>query len=298
MRNGTVWLDDQGHPIQAHGGMIARFGHKWYWYGENKGAPNCPGTTRVDVIGVSCYSSNDLHTWHHEGVVLPAVTDDLSSPLHPSQVLERPKVLHCEKTGQYVMWFHSDSPNYMRAQAGCAVADSPVGPFRFVKAQCPNRLDCRDMTVFVDEEQHAWLVHSGNWNKTLFFSRLTDDYLDFTGEYHAAFIDQEREAPALCYQDGQYWCVTSGCTGWAPNSALYAASRFMTSGWKLIDNPCSGPEARKTFHGQPTYIFQQDGQHYLLLDHWKPRELCKSAYSILPVHIRDGLMDIPWQEEF
>lgn len=166
MKNGTVWLDDQGQPIQAHGGMIARFDQKWYWYGENKGAPNCPGTTRVDVIGVSCYSSDDLHTWHHEGIVLPSVPEDPSCPLHPSQVLERPKVLHCERTGKYVMWFHSDSPNYMRAQAGCAVADSPVGPFRFVRAQCPNRLDCRDMTVFVDQEKRAWLVHSGNWNKT------------------------------------------------------------------------------------------------------------------------------------
>ena len=54
MRNGEIWLDDEGRPIQAHGGMIARFGEKWYWYGENKDAPNCPGTTRVDVIGVSC----------------------------------------------------------------------------------------------------------------------------------------------------------------------------------------------------------------------------------------------------
>ena len=63
VRNGDIWLDDEGRPIQAHGGMIARFGEKWYWYGENKDAPNCPGTTRVDVIGVSCYSSADLHAW-------------------------------------------------------------------------------------------------------------------------------------------------------------------------------------------------------------------------------------------
>ena len=37
MKNGTCWLDDQGKLIQAHGGMIIKFGDLYYWYGENKG---------------------------------------------------------------------------------------------------------------------------------------------------------------------------------------------------------------------------------------------------------------------
>lgn len=32
----------------------------------------------------------------------------------------------------------------------------------------------------------------------------------------------------------------------------------MTSGRKLIDNRCSGPEARTAFRGQPAAIFRQD----------------------------------------
>ena len=35
MKNGEMWYDDAGRPIQAHGCMIARFGEKWYWYGED-----------------------------------------------------------------------------------------------------------------------------------------------------------------------------------------------------------------------------------------------------------------------
>ena len=38
----------------------------------------------------------------------------------------------------------------------------------------------------------------------------------------SGMADQEREAPALIWHDGLYYCVTSGCTGWAPNSMLYA----------------------------------------------------------------------------
>ncbi len=304
MKNGTCWLDDAGNPIQAHGGQIVRFGDTWYWYGEDKGAENCVvnGETlsRVDVIGVSCYSSRDLHTWRHEGVALKATHDDPAHPLHTSRVLERPKVIYCEKTGKYVMWFHADDAEYCFAHAGCAVADSPAGAFTFLHALLPNRRDCRDMTLYLSpEDGHAYLVHSGDWNQTLYFSQLTDDYTDFTGVCYAALADQTREAPALCYRDGWHYCVTSGCTGWAPNSALYARSRHLASGMKLVDNPCEGPNYRRTFGGQSTCIFEADGQHYLMLDHWQPFALRTSGYSILPITFDEkGVMTIAWQDEF
>ena len=298
LKNGTIWLDDQGQPIQAHGGMITRFGDTYYWYGENKNGETNPVLKRIDVVGVSCYSSKDLRVWHNEGVVLPACPDDPTSPLHPSQVLERPKVLYCRKTGKYVMWFHADSADYTFAAAGCAVADSPTGPFTFLYAKQPNRRDCRDMTLFEAPDGHAYLVHSGDWNKTLYFSELTEDYLDFTGVCYPAMADQEREAPALFYRDGLYYCVTSGCTGWAPNSALYAVARHLSNGMKLIDNPCTGPNARKTFYGQSSCIFEVNAQAYILLDHWQPQNLRMSGYSILPVYVDGLFMEIPWQDTF
>ena len=66
-KNGEMWFDDQGNAIQAHGGMILEYQGIWYWYGENKGADNCPGTSRVDVIGVSCYSSKNLQALRRLG---------------------------------------------------------------------------------------------------------------------------------------------------------------------------------------------------------------------------------------
>lgn len=303
MRNGTCWLDDRGLPIQAHGGMIARFGDTWYWYGENKDADNCvldgKNLARVDVVGFSCYSSADLHAWHDEGLALAARPDDPESPLHPSRVCERPKVIRSAKTGKYVMWFHADRADYTLAHAGCAVADAPTGPFRLLGTRAPNGRDCRDMTVYEDPiSGRAYLVHSGDWNKTLYFSELTDERTGFTGEVHAALPDQQREAPALYYHEGLYYCVTSGCTGWAPNSMLYAASARLTCCMKLIDNPCEGEGYRQTFGAQSSYIFSADGVPYLLLDHWRPQDLRHSGYSILPISFEGGRMTIRWQDEF
>lgn len=300
MKNGTVWLDDQNKPIQAHGGMIMEHEGIWYWYGEHKGAENQPvsGIARVDVIGISCYSSRDLTTWHFEGLALAAVQDDPDSVLAPSRVCERPKVLYNARTRQFVMWVHLDDADYIYAGIGVAVSDTPTGPFRLIRAKQPNRQDSRDMTLFQDIDGTGYLVHSSNWNKTLNIARLTDDYTDVDGFYVSVLIDQTREAPALLYDQGLYYMVTSGCTGWAPNSALVATCPHLLGQWKLIDNPCEGPDYRMTFFGQSTYIFRVNGKPYLMLDHWKPHDLKNSAYSILPISIVDGQMTIRWQDDF
>ena len=151
------------------------------------------------------------------------------------------------------------------------------------------------MTLFCDRDGKAYLIHSSDWNKTLRISRLTEDYLDVDGVYGKAFVEQEREAPALFEKDGVYYMITSGCTGWDPNNALFATSPTVLSGWKLIDNPCVGEHARQTFFGQSTYIFEKDGVHYLMLDHWKPENLKGSGYSILPIQIEDGHLTIAFQ---
>jgi len=303
MKNGTLWKDIDGNDIQAHGGMIARFGEKWYWYGENKDIDNCVRdgklTSRVDVVGVSCYSSTDLHTWHYEGLALSAVKDQPGHLLSPERVCERPKVIFSKKTGKYVMWFHCDSADYTFAHAGCAVSDTPEGPFEFLYAKLPNGRDCRDMTVYEDPtDGKAYLVHSGDWNKTMYFSQLNEERTDFTGVCYAHMINQMREAPALMYYEGEHYCVTSGCTGWAPNSALYSTCEHISTGMRLIDNPCEGENYRGTFGAQSTYIFEANGQAYLMLDHWKPQDLRHSAYSFLPVTFENGRMTVKWTDEF
>ena len=67
----------------------------YYWYGTNMDGPtyrekSAPGWEcyRVDVIGVSCYSSNDVYNWKHEGVVLRARPDDAAHDLHPRMVCQ------------------------------------------------------------------------------------------------------------------------------------------------------------------------------------------------------------------
>ncbi len=297
-KNGQMWYDTDGNPIQAHAGCIERFEDKWYWYGDSKGKDNLPGQRRVEYIGLMCYSSDNLVNWKNEGFIFKADTENPESPFHLTKVVARPKVIYNDKTKKYVMWWHQDNADYSFAGVGVAVAESPLGPFEVVKIMRPNRFDSRDMTLFKDIDGTAYLICSKEHNRTLGISRLTEDYLNVDGFYTSVLIDQEREAPALCFHEGMYYMVTSGCSGWNPNSALFARCKHVMGQWQLIDNPCEGENYRKTFFGQSAYIFENDGQKYLMLDHFKPYELKNSGYSILPITFKNRDMTITWQDEW
>ena len=143
---GEVWKDTDGNPINAHGGGLLYHDGTYYWYGEyKKGKTILPDWAtwecyRTDVTGVGCYSSKDLLNWKFEGIVLPAVKEDPNHDLHPSKVLERPKVIYNKKNDQYVMWFHLEprGAGYSGALSGVAVSKNVVGPYSFVNAFRPN----------------------------------------------------------------------------------------------------------------------------------------------------------------
>lgn len=299
---GEVWLDTDGQPIQAHGGGMLLHDGVYYWYGENKAAPNvCRDgalLARVDVIGISCYSSTDLYNWKNEGVVLAAM-DEPGHDLSPYGVLERPKVIYNSNTGQFVLWAHIDHADYKYARAGVAVSDSPTGPFRYIQSYNPNDNDSRDMTVFQDEDGVAYLFHSSEWNVTLYCSRLTPDYLQPDGAYTQNFVQLSREAPAVIRHDGRYYMVSSFCTGWQPNEAMAAIAEHPMGPWQPIGNPCVGPQSELTFGAQSTYLFTApDGTVIFMADRWNPDNLQDSRYVWLPVKFEGGRMVIEWQDEW
>ncbi len=140
----AIWQDDKGVHINAHGGGMLFHKGVYYWYGEHKVAGDAGNYAQV---GVHVYSSRDLLHWVDRGIALEVVDDD-ASPIARGCILERPKVIFCNKTGKFVMWFHLELKGrmYSAAWSGCAVADQPTGPFRFL---------------------HAGRVNAGHWPQNL-----------------------------------------------------------------------------------------------------------------------------------
>lgn len=297
---GEVWCDTDGQPIQAHGGGVLFDGGTYYWYGENKAAPNTH-EGRVEVLGVSCYSSHDLVQWKNEGVVLPAVPDDPAHDLHSSKVAERPKVIYNAGTKQYVLWLHVDSADYAYARAGCAVSASPTGPFRYLGSVAPLGSDSRDMTVFQDTDGTAYLYFSSDMNQTLKIVRLSEDYLELTDVSASVFIGLSREAPALFVHAGRYYLITSGCTGWAANPAQYAVAPSPLGPWSILGNPAEGPGAETTFESQSAFVLpvaDRPGAFVYLGDRWNPDNLADSRYVWLPLSVNGDQITMTWHDSW
>ncbi len=294
-----IWRDTDGNPIQAHGGGLLHHGGVYYWYGENKDGETRSADTvgyRVDVVGASCYRSTDLLHWTNCGVVLPA-SDNPDHDMHPSRVAERPKVIYCPGTGKFVMWLHIDRQDYRQAATGVAIADDPTGPFRYLQTLRPAGLDSRDQTVFVDPDGSAWHFASSDWNRTTVISRLSDDFQSFSGEFHRVFEDRKMEAHAVIREDGRYWFLASGCTGWDPNPARSAVAESIIGPWTELGNPCTGPGSEITFQCQSTFLFRTaDGRVVAMFDRWVKEDLRSSRYVWLPAELEDGRMIIPWRD--
>ncbi len=311
---GEVWLDTNGKSIQAHGGGVLVRGNTYYWYGEDR-------TNRQ--TGVSCYSSTDLYTWKHEGVVFSH--DALPADIRDTSFFERPKVIFNAKTGKYVMWMHLEQRGYHFAQAGVAVSDQPAGPFTFLHHARPVQFDFgakdddpdrqkefggtyRDMNLFVDDDGKAYAFYASEGNWTMYVVRLNDDY---TGPetpmvqdktWARILVRRMREAPAPFKYGSRYYMVTSGCTGWNPNAAEYAVADNILGPWESKGNPCAGPEAELTFRSQSTCVLPisgKPGRFIFMADRWMPRRLSDSRYIWLPLTIGpDNTVTIPWLDQW
>jgi beta-galactosidase len=305
---GDIWRDTNGNIINAHGGGILYFDSTYYWYGEFKGDSSylLDGVKnwecwRADAGGVSCYSSKDLIHWKFEKIVLPVTPDDTASELHPSQVIERPKVIFNESTGMFVMWMHIESPDYQKAHAGIAISKNPDGIFTYLGSVKPNGNDSRDQTLFKDDDGRAYQIASSEWNKTIQISLLSYDYTTTSGRYILALNNLSREAPAVFKCNGKYYMITSGCTGWDPNTAGYAMADSMLGTWTQKGNPCTGIDADLTFRAQSTYVFPVTGksnQFVAMFDRWNKSDLDDSRYVWLPVEISDNRIEIAWKDRW
>ncbi|MDR2627333.1 MAG: glycoside hydrolase family 43 protein [Dysgonamonadaceae bacterium] len=340
---GKIWKDNNGVHINAHGGGILYHESKYYWFGEHKGEGS-----NLALVGVTCYSSDNLYDWNCESVAL-AVEKDLRSEIVEGCIIERPKVIYNAKTKKFVMYFHLElkDKGYSAARTGIAVSDKVTGPYKYLKSCRPNakrypvnmskeqqgspvkpsdfpewwteewkkavvdgmyiRRDfaggqmSRDMTLYVDDDGKAYHIYSSEENLTLHLAELSDDYLNYTGQYTRIAPAGLNEAPAIFKKDGKYYMITSGCTGWTPNAARLFSAGDIWGPWTEHPNPCRGDDAGLTFHSQSTYILPVAGikdAFIFMADRWMPEHPIDGRYIWLPVCFENGLPVLRWSDRW
>lgn len=250
--NGAIWYDTRGHVVNAHGGGVLAHGGKYYLYGEHKVYGEAGNKAHV---GVHMYSSDDLTAWKDEGIAL-AVEDRPGSDIEDGCILERPKILYCDKTGKFVMFFHLElkGQGYRAARTGIAVADEPAGPYKFVRSMRPNAMQwpadvpeaerkAETMKKFIEIPQwwggvaKQWGSHFGGGQMSRDMTLFKDDdgsaYHVFASEDNSTMHVAELTGDYLDYS-GRWWRV-------AENHWTEAPAVCKKDGWYyIIGSGCSG----------------------------------------------------------
>ena len=294
---GAPWSDTETNHINCHGGCILREKNIYYWFGEYyaAGAASCLPSA---FIPRRTFTSGNLKA--------PPCRDpeDTNSDFTRGCTVERPKVLHNPKTGQYVMWFHLElrGRGYAAARAGVAVSDKITGPYQFLKSFRPNDNMSRDMNLYLDDDGKAYEIYAARDNYDMRICQLSDDFLSPTTN-DVIIASDHREAPAPFKYQGKYYLITSACTrSWAPQPGqlLYCRSHHGP-----VDRPSQSlprsQVADTTFDGQSTFVLPMPGKSgafIFMADQWQPRMLQNSGHVWLPIQINGDQLTITWQDQW
>ena len=162
----------------------------------------------------------------------------------------------------------------------------------------------RDITLFVDDDNKAYHIYSSEHNSTLHIAEFTDDYLDWTGRYVRVFPNRWNEGAAMFKYNKKYYLLSSGCSGWAPNTARAGVADHIFGPWKELPNPCRGinPEnnlgPEKTFGGQSTFVLPAGDRRIAMFDLWNSETFSDSRYCWLDIHLTESGYEIPWKDDF
>ena len=281
--NGVPWYDRRDSIVSAHGANIISDDGRYYMFGEFK-------TDSANVFkGFSCYSSPDLANWNFEGMALEPQPEGI---LGPGRVGERPKVLRCPSTGEYVMVMHSDNMRYKDPCVAYATSPHVAGPYTFRGPLLYKGRPIRkwDIGTFADSDGNAYLlVHHGS-----IFRFAPDCHsLDSCMSDKVAGVG---ESPAMIRRGGRYYWFSSQTTSWERNDNMYVSSESLSGPWEKHGN--FAPVGSNTWNSQTSFVLPvvngADTTFVFMGDRWSfPKQRSAATYFWQPLQWTDGAPSLP-----
>ncbi|MCC8087829.1 MAG: family 43 glycosylhydrolase [Rikenellaceae bacterium] len=275
--SGVAWFDQNGNEVSAHGACIVKEGGLYYLFGEYK------SDTSNAFNGFSCYSSADLVNWKFERIAMPVQSEE--------RIGERPKVMKCPSTGEFVMYMHWDDMGYRDPYVGYATSKTIDGEYEFQGPILFNGKPIRkwDMGTYQDSDGSGYLIlHHGDIYK------LADDYKSV--ESHVVTGIKNGESPAILKKDGTYYWLTSHSTSWERNDNYYQTAPSLAGPWE--DKGLFAPEGMLTWNSQCTFVLpvynDTDSMFMYMGDRWSfPIQKSSATYVWQPLIVKDGEISIP-----
>ncbi|MBP5346138.1 MAG: family 43 glycosylhydrolase [Bacteroidales bacterium] len=177
---------------------------KYYIYSTTDGTPGWGGHD------FSVFSSTDLKTWTDEGKMLDVATDQVKWAVGNAwapAIIER-KV---GKGYKYYFYFSAHNPESKRKEIGCAISDSPTGPFvdcgHPIITDADRPADAKggqaiDVDVFQDPKTGKFYLYWGNG--FLAGAELNDDMISIKPETKVNLTPKGGSLRDYAYREGGY----------------------------------------------------------------------------------------------
>jgi hypothetical protein len=273
--SGVPWFDDRGKIVSAHGANIVKDNGRYYLFGE------AHSDTSNAFVGFNCYSSTDLYNWKFESVALPLQEN---GKLGPNRVGERPKVMKCPGTGEYIMYMHVDTTGYTDQYVGYATASAIIGPYTFKGPLLFEGKPIKkwDMGTFQDRDGSGYvLLHGGD------IFKLSNDYKSVTEHVNKAMA-KGFESPAIFRKDSIYYFLGSDLTGWERNDNYYYTATSLKGPW--THRGFFAPPRTLTWDSQTSFVLAVEGSKdtcfMFMGDRWSfPRQASAATYVWQPLTV-------------
>jgi hypothetical protein len=261
---GIAFKDTDGKVMNAHGGGVIKVCDTFYLHGEYF----LSTTTDNNFNGFSMYSSKDLATWKNEGIILP---QQPSGQLGPNRKGERPHIIRCPATGEFVLYAHSADVTY-QADKEVVYATSPTvnGQYTFRGSLTDSKGTIAahsDMSALTDGDS-AYVVTESGWVYTL----STDCHSWVSSKSYSAVNGTTGgiEAPTVFKAGSTYYWIGSDKTGWRANDDFYSTAPAMSGPWTY--QGYLAPQGKLTWMTQSTWVIPvagSQGTTYVYWgDHW------------------------------
>ncbi|KAI0010674.1 family 43 glycoside hydrolase [Xylariaceae sp. FL0662B] len=294
---GGRWRDTDGNLVNAHAGNVLLDNGTFWWFGEYKVEGQEEGG------GVSVYSSEDLATWQFHGLALEPVEGH--PYISPNMIIQRPKVVYSEPTGQYHMWWHADNSTYGLLLQGFATADTVTGPYSFVNATAPLGNWSQDFGMFTDYKDGSTYALYSNGDsqegRDVYLTSYNEGVTALEEVVHR-FDKYDLEAPTIIQTDRSYYALMSHKTGYRPNNVVAFRADKLSGPWSQPS--IVSPLNTRTFNSQSGANLRIEGEKkttYLYLgDQWDSNSLWESRYIWLPVNIDDDrkTLELEWHDVY
>ena len=272
LATGIAFMDTDGERVNAHdGGMIFENG-TYYLHGEHF----LSTSTDNNFVGFSMYSSQNLSTWKNEGIILPV---QASGELGPNRKGERPHIIKCPGTGEFVLFAHAASLDYQTDKEIVYATSAAVNGIYAYRGPITNasgqQITHGDMSAYADDTGAYVITESAH------IFTLAEDCHSWLSDRSFSAVNGDSggiEAPTIFRAGGSYYWLGSYKTGWRANNNFYSTAPAITGPWTYrgfiapVTDPANSVSDQRTWLSQVTWvqpIVGCQGTTYLYWgDHW------------------------------